>query len=109
MRKILLALSGAAIAFTTVSAAAAPVTGMVCTKYKNGVCVSTHKVRGQPFAVGYVFGPNYTYTTVSDLPQPLVVEHHLSTDNRYVYSNGYLYVVNPSTYTVTDVIPYPGS
>ena|SRR5215467_7475988 len=108
MRKILLALSGAAVALTTV-ATAEPVTGMVCTKYKNGVCVSTHKVRGDPYAVGYVFGPKFGYTAVSDLPQPLVVEHHLSTDNRYVYSNGYLYVVNPSNYTVTEVIPYPGS
>src|SRR4051794_9074029 len=58
MRKILLALSGAAIALTT-AAAAAPVTGFTCTKWRDGVCVSTHRVRGAPapYATGYVFGP----------------------------------------------------
>jgi hypothetical protein len=108
MRKFLFALSGAAFALTTAAAAADPrVTGEVCTKYKNGTCVSTHKVRGTPYKVGYVFGPSYTYTTLSDLPQTVVVQEHLSPDARYVYSDGYLYVVDPSSYAVTRVITVP--
>jgi hypothetical protein len=109
MRKILFALSGAAMALTTAAAAAdPPVTGQVCTKYKDGVCVSTHKVRGSPgYKVGYVFGPNYTYTQVSDLPQPVVVQQHLGPDYRYVSADGYIYVVDPSTYAVTRVIEVP--
>ncbi len=109
MRKILFALSGAAMAMTAAAAAAdPPVTGETCTKYKDGVCVSTHKVRGTPgYKVGYVFGPNYTYTTVSDLPQPVVVQYKLGPDYRYVSSDGYVYVVDPSTYAVTRVIEVP--
>jgi hypothetical protein len=106
MRKFLLALTGAGVALTT-AAAAAPVTGEVCTKYKNGTCVSTHKVRGSPYKVGYVFGPTYTYTSVSDLPQTVVTEQHLSPDGRYVYRDGYLYVVDPKSYAVTQVITVP--
>ena len=105
MRRVLLALSGAAVALTT-TAAAAPVTGFTCTKWRDGVCVSTHRVRGAPapYATGYVFGPSYTYTSVSDLPQPVVTYYKLSPDNRYVYANGYVYVVDPTTYAVTRVI-----
>ena len=105
MRKVLLALSGAAVALTT-AAAAAPVTGFTCTKWRDGVCVSTHRVRGAPapYAVGYVFGPNYTYTAVSDIPQPVVSYYKLDPNGRYVYSNGYVYVVDPATYAVTRVI-----
>jgi hypothetical protein len=106
MRKILFALSGVAVALAT-TPTAAQVTGEVCTKYKNGACVSTHKVRGSPYQVGYVFGPTYSYTALSDLPQPVVVQNHLSPDSRYVYSNGYLYVVDPSSYAVTQVITVP--
>ncbi len=107
MRKILLAFSGAAIALTTAAAAASPpVTGFTCTKWKDGVCVSTHRVRGAPapYATGYVFGPNYSYTAVSDIPQPVVSYYHLDPNGRYVFSNGYVYVVDPTTYAVTRVI-----
>ena len=104
MRKVLLALSGAAVALTT-AAAAAPVTGFTCTKWRDGVCVSTHRVKGRPaYAVGYVFGPNYAYTTVGGLPQPVVTYDNLTASNRYVYSNGYIYVVDPTTYAVERVI-----
>jgi hypothetical protein len=102
MRKILLALSGAAVALTV-----APLDAKtyVCTKWKSGVCVSTHRVKGvDPYKVGYVFGPTYGYTTVSGLPAPVVSYYNLNTDNRYVYSNGYVYVVDPTTYAVTRVL-----
>ena len=108
MKNSLLALTGAAVALTTAGAVAGPpVTGEVCTKYKNGECVSTHKVRGSPYKVGYVFGPTYSYTTLSDLPQTVVVQQHLNPDVRYVYRDGYLYVVDPKSYAVTQVITVP--
>jgi hypothetical protein len=109
MRKVLLALSGAAVALTAAAAAAdPPVTGHTCTKYKDGVCVETHKVRGNPgYKVGYVFGPTYSYTPVASLPQPIVTQYSLSPDYRYVYNEGYIYVVDPNTYAVIRVIAVP--
>jgi hypothetical protein len=102
MRKILLALSGVAVAL---AAASADSKTYVCTKWDNGVCISTHRVKGTPpLAVGYVFGPHYAYTTASSLPQPVVTYYHLNPDERYVYTNGYVYVVDPTTWAVTRVI-----
>lgn len=102
MRKVLLALTGAAIALTP---AATQAKTYVCTKWKDGVCLSTHRVKGHaPYQVGYVFGPSYSYTTLSDIPQPVVTYYKLNSDQRYVYSNGYLYEVDPTTYAITKVI-----
>lgn len=102
MRSVLLALTGAAL---VASAAPAAAKTYVCTKWDNGVCVSMHRVKGTPpRAVGYVYGPNYTYTTLSDIPQPVVTYYKLGSDMRYVYSDGYLYEVDPTTYAVTKVI-----
>jgi hypothetical protein len=104
MRKLIFALSGAAMALAFTPAAAAPHT-YVCTKWHDGICVSTHRVKGDPpYKVGYVFGPNYTYTTYSDIPQPVVTYYHLDSNGRYVYSNGYVYVVDPTTFAVTKVL-----
>jgi len=105
MRKILIALSGAAVALTAASTAQAKPKTYVCTKWDNGVCLSTHRVKGTaPYATGYVFGRTYAYTPYSDLPQPVVTYYHLDANGRYVYSNGYVYVVDPTTYAVTRVI-----
>ena len=106
MRKFLLALAGAAVAMTaTPTALQAKVRTYVCTKWRDGMCVSTHRVKGvAPYAVGYTFGPNYTYTTYSTLPQPLVTYYKLDPNERYVYANGYVYVVDPTTYAITRVI-----
>ena len=104
MRKILLALAGATVAFAATPAVAKEKT-YVCTRWDNGVCVTAHRVKGTPpRAVGYVFGPNYTYTTVTGLPQPAVTYYHLGDSNRYVYSDGYIYVIDPTTYAVIRVI-----
>ena len=51
-----------------------------------------------------MFGPNYAYSTLSALPAPVVTYDSLTASNRYVYSNGYIYVVDPTTYAVTRVI-----
>ena len=107
MRKMIFSLAGAAVTLTAVSAqAGAPTTGFTCTKWRDGVCVSTHPVRGTPpaYKMGYVFGPDYAYTTLSDIPQPVVTYYHLDANGRYVYSNGYVYVVDPTTYAVTRVL-----
>lgn len=104
MRKILFALSGVAVAMAAVPAGAKDKT-YVCTKWNNGVCVSTHRVKGTPpYKVGYVFGPSYGYTAYSALPGPVTSYYHLDSNGRYVYSNGYVYVVDPTTYAVTRVI-----
>lgn len=102
-RKLLLALTGAGIALTAGSATAAG--PFVCTQWRNGVCMNKHRVKGPaPYRVGYVFGPHYSYTTYSTLPQPVVTYYHLGDNDRYVYNNGYLYVVNPTTWAVERVI-----
>ena len=44
------------------------------------------------------------YTTYSALPRPVTTYYKLSDSNRYVYSNGYVYVVDPTTYAVTRVL-----
>ena len=105
MRKDILILSTAS-ALLAVTAAPAAAKTYVCTKWDNGVCVSMHRVKGTPPAreVGYVYGPNYSYTTISDIPQPVVTYYKLGDSMRYVYDNGYLYEVDPNTYAVTKVI-----
>jgi hypothetical protein len=104
MRTLFLALSGAALALT-VAPADAKMKTYVCTKWHDGVCISTHRVKGvAPYKVGYVFGPTYDYSAVSTIPAPVVTHYKLSPDNRYVYSNGYVYVVDPTTYAVTRVL-----
>jgi hypothetical protein len=105
MKKALLAFAGAAVAMTAAAADAKPKV-YTCTKWNDGVCVSTHRVRGSVPAhkVGYAFGPTYAYTPFSDLPQPVVTHYKLTSDGRYVYSDGYVYVVDPTTYAVTRVL-----
>ena len=102
MRNLVLALSGIALAATSAPGSAKT---YVCTKWDSGVCVSTHRVKGTPpYAVGYSFGPTYSYTNVTDIPQPVVSYYKLGSDKRYVYNDGYLYEVDPTTYAVTQVI-----
>jgi hypothetical protein len=105
MRNVLLALSGAALAASATPLLADSPKAFVCTKWDNGVCVSTHRVRGTPpQAVGYIYGPDYSYTPVSDIPEPVVTYYKLGSNYRYVYNDGYLYEVDPSTYAVIKVI-----
>ena len=109
MKTLLLALAGAAVAVATAAPAGADkVKTLVCDKWRDGVCVSTEKVKvkGTPpaYAVGHVFGPTFSYVPVSDLPQPVVTYNRLGPDYRYVYADGYVYVVDPTTYAVTRVL-----
>ncbi len=53
---------------------------------------------------GYRFGPRYSYTSYNALPPAYVSRCHLSRHYRYVYNDGYIYQVDPTTYAVTQVI-----
>ena len=84
MSKTLLTIAAAAVALATTPA------------------VAHHHVT--VYRVGYSFGPSYTYTEFSALPQPIVTRYHLRDTFRYVDEDGVVYVVNPHTYRVVRVI-----
>lgn len=84
---------------------------VVCTKWRHGTCVKSHVVvrsaRAHPrirYKVGYVFGPDYTYTAYTALPTRYVTRYSLNPDYRYVYSGNTIYVVDPTTYAITRII-----
>lgn len=56
------------------------------------------------WSTGYRFGPRYSYTAYNALPQQYVTQYHLSRRNRYVYTDGYVYQVDPATYAITRVL-----
>lgn len=113
MMKMMLALGAAAVAMTAVPADAKHYTNMMrCTKHRHGKCVTWKRMtvkqaRRAGYAVGYRFGPTYSYTELSALPQPVVTRYHLGDNFRYVNRDGYVYVVNPNTYRVVRVINVP--
>ena len=53
---------------------------------------------------GYRFGPGYSYTSYNSLPRAYVRNHHLSSRYRYVYNDGYIYQVDPTTYAVRRIL-----
>ena len=75
--KMLLALGAAAVALTAVPAEAKQYTNISkCTKYRHGRCVAWKRLtraqaRRAGYRVGYNFGPNYSYTDIGSLPQPI--------------------------------------
>jgi hypothetical protein len=80
-----------------------------CTKVVNGACVQWHRLtRGAAiraaYSTGHVFGPTYAYTSYYALPHDYTVRYSLDPNGRYVYSNGYIYVVDPTTYAVQRII-----
>ena len=102
----LLALSGAAIPAPVQRRCQAQDLRLHATG-NDGVCVSAHRVKGTPapYKVGYVFGPDYSLHDLRRHAATLVSRYyHLDPNGRYVYSNGYVYVVDPTTYAVTRVI-----
>ena len=111
MRKTFLALGAAAVVVS-----AAPVQAekhysnyIECSKVKDGACVKWHRLtRGAAIRAaynsGYVFGPSYAYTPYTVLPHDYAVRYSLDPNGRYVYSNGYIYVVDPTTYAVQKII-----
>jgi hypothetical protein len=114
MTKLLLALGAAAVALTaTPSEARRHYTNYTtCTKYRHGRCVAWRRLtraqaRRAGYAVGYRFGPSYSYTGYSALPGAIVTQYRLRPTYRYVSRNGYVYVVSPRTYRVVRVIQLP--
>jgi hypothetical protein len=109
MKKLFLALGGAAVALTAIPAEARHYSNLVtCTKHRHGRCVAwkrlTRKQARHAYRVGYVFGPKYAYTPVTAIPQPVVTRYSLTPDYRYVVSGPTIYVVDPTTYAVTRVL-----
>ena len=112
MKNLLLIAAGAAVALSAVPADARyRHHGRDCARWRHGHCVRwmnhgymVSMARHARYRTGYVFGQTYAYTPYSDLPQPVVTYYHLDTNERYVYSNGYIYVVDPTTYAVIRVI-----
>lgn len=111
MTKALLALAGAAVALSSVPVAARTYSNVIkCSGWRNGQCVAWNRLtnsQAHDIGVGYVFPQNYTYVDVNGLPQTVVTQYHLTPSDRYVYSNGYVWVVDPTTYAVTRVITVP--
>ena len=115
MTKALLALTGAAVAAAGLIGSAADARRysnvIQCSGWRNGECTSWNRLtvkQARRIQVGYVFPKNYTYTAFNTLPQTVVTQYSLSPDQRYVYSNGYIWVVDPNTNAVTRVITVPG-
>src|SRR3982750_3613217 len=88
MTKSLLVLGAAAVALTGLTTAA-PATAKrysnqtTCTKYRHGRCVTWKRLtraqarRAALYRVGYRFGPRYSYTAYSALPQPIITQYNL--------------------------------
>ena len=109
MMKSILVLGAAAVAFTAMPGQARQYSNTIaCSGWRNGQCVAWNRLtkkQAAEVAVGTVFGPNYTYyAPYSSIPQTVVTQYHLSPDYRYVTADGYVYVVDPHTYAVTQVI-----
>lgn len=109
MTKFILSLGVAAAALSSGSAYARQYSNTIaCSGWREGQCVAWNrltKVQAREVAVGTVFGPNYTYySPIRSIPQTVVTQYHLNPDYRYVTADGYVYVVDPHTYAVTQVI-----
>lgn len=112
MTRTFLALGAAVAVLSTTPAIARHYSNAIkCSGWRNGQCVAWNRLtrdQARDIGVGYVFPKNYTYTEYNTLPQTVVTENHLTPDERYVSADGYVYVVNPSTYAVTRVITTSG-
>jgi hypothetical protein len=104
MKKALHHLAGFAVAMPAIPADAARMRHAVCTKWRHGHCVKWKARRAAAYRVGYRFGPRYAYTPYRALPRTYVVRYDLNPRYRYVYSNDYIYVVDPATYAIQRVI-----
>jgi hypothetical protein len=111
--KALFVLAGAAVALSGAPANARQYSSTIaCSGWRDGQCVSWNRLtkeQAAKVAVGTVFGPHYSYySEFNTIPQNVVTQYHLVPTNRYVESNGYIYVVDPQSYAVTQVItPQP--
>ena len=63
-----------------------------------------HRAHKAKWNKGYKFGRNYRYTSYNRLPRQYVRQYNLSPRYRYVYTDGYIYQVDPTTYAVTRIL-----
>jgi hypothetical protein len=80
-----------------------------CVKVVDGRCnkwdrLTVEQAAKERWKMGYVFGPTYSYTAIDAIPHDYVSEYGLDPNGRYVYQDGYLYVVDPTTYAVNKII-----
>ena len=108
MRTAFLALTGVAVALAAVPADARHYSNTVaCTKWRHGKCVTYKRLtraQERKYDVGYVFPPDFGFTTFTTIPHPYVERYLLAPDERYVYSGNTIYVIDPNTRAVTKVI-----
>jgi hypothetical protein len=103
--KMLLSLGAvAALALTGSAANADPHHG-----WNHGQRVSANRharnaARKARYGVGHRFTRNYRYTSYNALPRTYVTRYRLSPRYRYVYTDGYIYQIDPTTYAVTRVM-----
>ena len=114
MTKTFYALAGAAVVaagLMTAPAGARHYSNVIqCSGWRNGQCTSWNRLtvkQARRIQVGYVFPKNYTYTEFSTLPQTAVTQYSLNPNERYVYADGHIWVIDPNTYAVTRVIAVP--
>ena len=110
MMRTLFALAALSVVAASVPAQAREYSDVVqCVKVVDGRCnkwdrLTVEQAAKAQWKMGYVFGPSYNYTAVSAIPQNYISEYGLDPNGRYVYQDGYLYVVDPTSYAVTKVI-----
>lgn len=116
MTKLFLALGVAAIAISSAPASADHGRhyrhhDRMCAKWRHGHCVrwmnhgyAMSMMRHDRYRVGYVFGPDYRYTSYSAIPRTYVTRYGLTPEGRYVYTNNTVYVVDPATYAITRIL-----
>ena len=63
-----------------------------------------HRAHKAKWNKGYRFGRNYRYTSYNALPRYYRTQYNLSPRYRYVYTDGYIYQVDPTTYAVTRIL-----
>jgi hypothetical protein len=108
--KPILFLGAAAVALVAVPAAAkTDPSKLGCTQVQNGECTSWNELtadQARRVRPGDVFGPKYPYyISFSELPDDMVREYDLEGKDRYIgTSSGYLFVVDPYSFKVTQVI-----
>jgi hypothetical protein len=103
--KMLLSLGAvAALALTGSAANADPHHG---SNHGQRVSANRHArnaARKARYGVGHRFTRNYRYTSYNALPRTYVTRYRLSPRYRYVYTDGYIYQIDPTTYAVTRVL-----
>lgn len=112
MKNMMFALGAAAVALSAAPADAQyRHHGRQCATWRHGHCVRwmNHGYyrsmdRHNRYRVGYVFGPDYSYTEYSAIPRTYVSRYRLNPDYRYVYRNDQIYVVDPTTYAITRIL-----